>query len=158
MRKFLLKLHTNIKHRVNNPSDPKKRKHYKGLYLMCKYVFMQYETDPTFVSLYETWIESGKQRRLVPTLDRLNPNLGYSLDNVEWVTLSVNSKRIRFENRTTRHLPVGVRLSKAKHMIRYEARARDNYKYIHLGTFDTVKEARDKYLQFKTEKDERGGI
>lgn len=146
---FLKKLYIAIKHRTTNPKSEKSKKFYKGLEIMNKAVFMSYINDPMFNKLYDNWIASKKCRKLVPTCDRINPMKGYTKCNIIWRTLSANSKLVRFYLRPNRNkdLPVGVRKSAAKHVTKYEARIRDNYKYIHLGTFDTIKDAEAAYLK-----------
>lgn len=117
---------------------------------MTKEDMLKYKTNKDFLDLYNVWIVSKKNRKLVPTLDRIDSTKGYTTDNVKWKTLSENSKNVRYELRNkNKLLPVGVRKSMAKHVVKYEARIRNNYKYIHLGTYSTIEEAHQRYLSYK---------
>lgn len=151
MIKFLKRLYVQIKYRTNCSDFSCHKKYYKGLSIMTKEDMLKYNTNKEFVNLYNNWITSKKNRKLVPTLDRIDSSKGYTVDNVKWKTLSENSKNVRFKLRTPdKQLPVGVRKSRAKHVLKYEARARNNYQYIHLGTYDTVEEAQKAYLDYKS--------
>ena len=46
-----------------------------------------------FDEIYEKWEESGFTRHLTPSIDRKNNNLGYTFDNMQWLTVSQNSKK-----------------------------------------------------------------
>lgn len=46
-----------------------------------------------FVLLYVKWVDSGYDRKLTPTVDRIDSDKGYCLSNMEWVTHSENSRR-----------------------------------------------------------------
>jgi hypothetical protein len=48
-----------------------------------------------YAKLHSTWVESGHQRGLCPTIDRKDSDRGYALDNIQIITLEDNLKRIR---------------------------------------------------------------
>ena len=50
-------------------------------------------SQPTFHKLYTNWITNGCPRHLLPTCDRLDDYKGYSLNRLEFVTLTDNIKR-----------------------------------------------------------------
>lgn len=46
-----------------------------------------------FYRLFDAWEASGYDRKLTPSVDRIDSDLGYEFDNMEWVTHSENSRR-----------------------------------------------------------------
>lgn len=46
-----------------------------------------------FKRLHREYVESGFDKKKAPSVDRINPNRGYSLDNIQWLSLSDNCKR-----------------------------------------------------------------
>lgn len=46
-----------------------------------------------FDDLYATWEQSGFSRKLTPSIDRINNDKGYTMDNMQWITVSDNSKK-----------------------------------------------------------------
>lgn len=51
------------------------------------------KTYPTFISLYRIWQDSGFERKLTPSIDRIDSSKGYTLDNIQWLTLSNNCRK-----------------------------------------------------------------
>lgn len=47
--------------------------------------------------IWTAWTDSDRVRRLTPSIDRVDKNKGYTLDNIEWVTVAENTRR---ENRS----------------------------------------------------------
>lgn len=47
----------------------------------------------TFVSLYERWQESGFQRGYSPSVDRIDNDKGYTLDNIQWLSFRNNCSK-----------------------------------------------------------------
>lgn len=45
-----------------------------------------------FHALYDAWVESGYDRRLSPSVDRVDSHLGYVVGNMRWLTHSENSR------------------------------------------------------------------
>ena len=67
---------------------------YEGKELMDKDTYYTWALgDNTFNSLFKAWEDSGYNRKLTPSTDRVDSSLGYTLDNVEWITHSENSRR-----------------------------------------------------------------
>ena len=48
------------------------------------------ETYPQFIGMYKSWQESGYNRMLSPSIDRIDNNLGYVLGNIQWLTMVEN--------------------------------------------------------------------
>ena len=51
------------------------------------------ESDPEFIRLFKEWEESGYEYKLTPSIDRIDNSRGYDLDNIQFLTLSENSKK-----------------------------------------------------------------
>jgi hypothetical protein len=90
---FLMRLYRNMKSRVEGIQ--KKKYHlYEGKSLLPKETFYDWaEKHPSFVFLYNQYICNNYDRKLAPSVDRINPDEGYKLSNMEWVTMSENSRR-----------------------------------------------------------------
>lgn len=90
---FLMRLYRNMKSRVTGIQRMKAHL-YVGKYLLPKEEFYAWAMrSARFRELFVSWKESGYDRKLTPTVDRIDSALGYSLANMEWVTHSENSRR-----------------------------------------------------------------
>ena len=80
---------SNCKSSMRNP-----RYHEKGLHFTLE-EWMEWckKTYPTFISLYRIWQDSGFERKLTPSIDRIDSSKGYTLDNIQWLTFSNNCKK-----------------------------------------------------------------
>jgi hypothetical protein len=90
---FLMRVYRNMKSRI---LGIQKRKHhlYKGKELLSKEDFYSwaFESDD-FHRLFELWENSNHERKLSPSVDRIDSSKGYKISNMEWVTHSENSRR-----------------------------------------------------------------
>ena len=50
-------------------------------------------TRTEFDKLYDAWEKSGFQRRMAPSIDRIDNNRGYTIDNMQWLSQSDNSRK-----------------------------------------------------------------
>ncbi len=67
---------------------------YAGCSLLPKEEFYLWaNTSDVFHELFKIWEDSGYDRKLTPSVDRVNSFYGYAIDNMEWVTHSENSRR-----------------------------------------------------------------
>ena len=90
---FLMRMYRNMKSRVTGVQKQKSHL-YVGKSLLSKEDFYEWaECSPMFRVLWSSYVNSGYNRKLVPTVDRKDSSKGYELDNMEWVTHSVNSQR-----------------------------------------------------------------
>lgn len=97
---FLVRLYRNMKSRVIGVQKIKFHL-YKDKELLDKDEFYQWaNSSKTFKKLYKKWIENNYDRKLTPSVDRINPNKGYLLSNMEWVTHSENSRRGSLSKKT----------------------------------------------------------
>lgn len=90
---FLMRLYRNMLSRISGVQRQKFHL-YEGKALLDKQEFYKWSmTHPDFLELFSKYKDSGWERKLAPSVDRINSSLGYTLDNMEWVTHSENSRR-----------------------------------------------------------------
>ena len=89
----LMRIYRNMLSRITGVQ--KKKAHlYEGKCLLPKSEFYEWAMrSPEFHRLFADWERSGYQRKLAPSVDRIFSSMGYSLENMEWVTHSENSRR-----------------------------------------------------------------
>lgn len=104
-RGFLMRLYRNMKSRVNGTQKAKFHL-YKGLDVLGKDEFYEWANNqPQFHTLFSEYEESGYERRLAPSVDRIDSSKGYNAPNMEFITMSENSRRgtiSRFNNNNTK--------------------------------------------------------
>lgn len=89
---FLMRMYRNMKSRVNG-IQKKKHHLYAGKELICKEDFYSLaKLNPEFNRLFNEWELSNYNRKLTPSVDRINPKLGYTVENIRFITHSENSR------------------------------------------------------------------
>lgn len=90
---FLMRLYRNMESRITGIQ--KRNFHlYDGKELLPRSEFYNWASNNSmFHKLFAKWEKSQYDRRLTPSVDRIDPNRGYQLDNMEFVTHSENSRR-----------------------------------------------------------------
>lgn len=92
-RGFLMRLYRNMKSRIEGVQKTKAHL-YDGKSLLSKEEFYKWAINSSeFHRLFGEYEQSGYLRSLSPSADRVDSSRGYSTDNMEWVTMSVNSSR-----------------------------------------------------------------
>jgi hypothetical protein len=90
---FLMRMYRNMQSRTRGIQKQKAHL-YKGKPLLDRNVFYGWAlNNQTFHLLFDAWEASGYDRKLTPTVDRIDSSSGYLLDNMEFVTHSENSRR-----------------------------------------------------------------
>ena len=56
-------------------------------------LYQWYVSNPTHLSLHETWVQSNCDKELTPSVDRLDNSKTYSIKNIELVTWKENKQR-----------------------------------------------------------------
>lgn len=90
---FLMRLYRNMNSRINGVQ---KAKHhlYVGKELIDRDSFYWWALgSQKFYELFGAYKEANFERKLAPSVDRIDSTKGYTLDNMEWVTMSENSRR-----------------------------------------------------------------
>ena len=89
---FLMRCYRNMQSRVTGVQW-KKAHLYRSLPLLPRAEFYDWAlTSAAFHILWQQWVRSGYSRKLTPSVDRINPEQGYALPNMQWVTHSENSR------------------------------------------------------------------
>lgn len=92
---FLMRLYRNMKSRVLGICKHKRHLYY-GLEILDKEEFYAWaKNNEDFHSLFKEWEESGYERRLTPSVDRIDARHGYVLINMEFVPFHENCRNIR---------------------------------------------------------------
>lgn len=92
-RGFLMRLYRNMQSRVTGVQRAKYHL-YAGCSLLDRQSFYDWAlSSDIFHVLFDTWTKSEYDRKLTPSVDRVDSNLGYEISNMEWVTMSENSRR-----------------------------------------------------------------
>lgn len=89
----LTKIYNAMKRRCN-PSNAVSRPWYYGVKVkLTKEDFFRWSLKQTnFMELHLVWEQSGYTRNLVPSIDRIDSDLHYSVDNMRWLSLAEHMK------------------------------------------------------------------
>jgi len=89
---FLMRTYRNMESRVRGIQ--KKKFHlYVGKELLSREDFYAWSLNQfRFWDLFNEWVENGYDRKLTPSIDRIDSSRGYTLDNMRWLTHSENSR------------------------------------------------------------------
>lgn len=86
----LYRTYHNMKQRV---CGCRARGSWAGKELLSSEEFYGWALDhPDFKQLYAEYLASGRELRLAPSIDRIDSQRGYTLDNMRWLTQSENSR------------------------------------------------------------------
>lgn len=89
----LISLYTNLKHRALGKSKIKWTGS-RGKSFLTKDDFMTWAlTSPEYKKLHAAWVKSGYKKSLAPSVDRTDPDRGYTLDNMTWMTWEENHRK-----------------------------------------------------------------
>jgi hypothetical protein len=90
---FLMRLYRNMQSRITGVQSAKHYL-YEGKYLLPREEFYAWaKGSEVFHRLFEIWENSKYDRKLTPSVDRVDSSQGYYIWNMEWVTHSENSRR-----------------------------------------------------------------
>jgi hypothetical protein len=94
-RGFLMRAYRNMQSRIMGIQH-RKRHLYEGKELLARDAFYEWSFfSEDFHRLFDEWTASGHERRLCPSVDRIDSRLGYELSNMRWVTFTENCKNIQ---------------------------------------------------------------
>jgi len=90
---FLMRAYRNMQSRVKGIQ--KKKLHlYRDKELISKSSFYDWSNNNNkFNELFELWESTNYERRLTPSVDRIDSSLGYVIENMEWVPFYINCSR-----------------------------------------------------------------
>lgn len=90
---FLMRLYRNMLSRVSGVQKQKFHL-YEGLEILQKEDFKEWaNASEEFHALFDNWKEADYPRKLAPSVNRIDSSMGYAPPNMEWVTMSENSRR-----------------------------------------------------------------
>lgn len=90
---FLMRLYRNMQSRITGIQKEKQHL-YRGKELLPRDQFYEWALSSNqFHKLFSLWESSGYDRKLTPSVDRIDSSSGYRIENMEWVTHSENSRR-----------------------------------------------------------------
>lgn len=90
---YLMRMYRNMKSRVTGVQS-KKAHLYQNKEIMDKDLFYAFaKCSPMFLALFYQYEKEGYVQKLAPTPDRKDSSKGYTMENIQWVTHSVNSSR-----------------------------------------------------------------
>jgi hypothetical protein len=111
---FLVRKYRNMQSRVVGVQW-KKAHLYFGKHLLPREDFYKWaKSCKEFYRMFEIWKDSRYERRLCPTVDRIDPHKGYFLDNMRWLTLSDNSRLGSYSQRGIKKGPRLVTFGKKR--------------------------------------------
>lgn len=97
---FLMRCYRNMQSRITGVQS-KKWHLYRGLSLLSRDSFYAWSrNDWEFYRLWIDWVKSGYDRKLTPSINRIDPGRGYEIGNIEWLTHSENSRLGAISHRT----------------------------------------------------------
>jgi len=89
---FLVRKYRNMLSRITGVQKQKYHL-YKNLTILDKEIFYKWSLEnKDFIKLYKNWEQNNYNRKLCPSINRIDSNNGYQLDNMEWITHSENSR------------------------------------------------------------------
>jgi len=92
IRIFIDGVYTSMKQRVSDKSN--NYLPYKGLFICEKEEFIKFGlNDNNLKVLYKIWKKSNYSRKLTPSIDRIENQKGYSLNNIQFLTLEENGRK-----------------------------------------------------------------
>ncbi len=97
-----MRMYRNMQSRIEGVQ---KKKHYlyAGKDLLPRQDFYDWANNsPEFHEMFDVYKASGFDRKLAPSVDRLESSVGYVFGNIEWVTHQENSRRAGHKPKTRR--------------------------------------------------------
>jgi len=86
-----MKTYSSMKDRVSGVISGKAHL-YKGLPILPRGKFYLWsKNNEDFLRLYQSYVESQFDMKKAPSIDRIDPRGGYTLENMRWITHSHNS-------------------------------------------------------------------
>lgn len=90
---FLMRLYRNMESRIKGIQKEKFHL-YEGKELLSREEFYGWAlNNQEFKNLFENYKSNNYDRKLAPSVDRKNSEKGYTIDNMEFITMSENSRR-----------------------------------------------------------------
>lgn len=93
INRILTHRYNSLKARSREDYVHSRRYKVTGKPYLSKSDFMEWanENMTTFMELYNKWAASGFNTKLIPSVDRIDSNLGYTRGNIQWLSRSENT-------------------------------------------------------------------
>lgn len=105
---YILKSYHSMKQRTLGKLECFAR--WKGKELLPKSDFIKWtENNAEFLNLFKAWTLSGYQKKLSPSINRLDNNLGYVLSNMEWIPHGENARRACIARKGMKYKTLGAK-------------------------------------------------
>lgn len=83
-----------LKHRCEGRYPIGPRRLYKGLPFLSKLEFLDWAANQSdYHRLYDDWVKHDFAYALTPTVDRIDPKIGYLIGNIRWLPFKKNARR-----------------------------------------------------------------
>ena len=84
-----------MKVRVNGNNSHKSSVEGKAILSQSEFLEWCYKKEniTVFLKLYEDWKKSDYSNKIAPSIDRIDNDKGYTIKNLQWLTLSDNTKK-----------------------------------------------------------------
>ncbi len=84
--------YSGMRRRINGLNNGSR---YVGKALLSKKKFLDWceKTKQKFMKLYRNWVKNNYQQKFSPSIDRINNNMGYVINNLQWITQRDNSSK-----------------------------------------------------------------
>ena len=90
---FLVRVYRNMQSRITGVQKNKAHLYVGKELDVSRETFYSWSLgDASFNCLFSAWIAAGYDRRLTPSIDRIDSSKGYFIENMRWITHSMNSK------------------------------------------------------------------
>jgi hypothetical protein len=90
---FLMRCYRNMQSRVAGIQQKKAHLYAHIERIPCREDFYQWaQSSEAFNALFDQWEANAYNRKLSPSVDRIDPRKGYDIDNMRWITHSENSR------------------------------------------------------------------
>lgn len=90
---FLMRIYRNMKSRIEGIQKQKQHLYLEKELLPKEEFYAWAKQHSDFLKMFYTWENSNYDRKLTPTVDRIESSAGYTLDNMQWLTHSQNSSK-----------------------------------------------------------------
>ena len=89
---FLMRAYRNMQSRVTGVQKLKAHLYLNKFLLSREHFYLWARNNSQFQNLYQTWKSANYDRKLTPSVNRINSDIGYTTENIEWITHSENSR------------------------------------------------------------------
>jgi len=95
-RQYLVQKYCYMRDRVSDPGRSIEGRHYLNLPICTQAEFVSFGLrSRRFAKLFQEYKRSRGNRAKAPSVDRINPTRGYTLDNIQFLSLSDNVSKAK---------------------------------------------------------------